>query len=127
MVLGSIAMITLLLINPGRLAAQNENKADKEKQRMEKLKTDLGLTDDQVKKVQDIETDSKTKMKALRESNKDGDMEAIRPQMQAIKKDKEDKLSAVLTKDQMAKYKEMNGKGMGHGRGDGSGGGRGGN
>ena len=36
----------------------------------------------------------------------------MRPQMQAIKKDRDEKLAAILSKDQMSKYNDLEAKRM---------------
>lgn len=71
----------------------------------EKMKTELSLSDDQYKKVYDINLKYGEKMHDIRKQ--DGDRQAKMNEVRDLNKAKNDELGAVLSKEQMDKYKEM--------------------
>jgi periplasmic protein CpxP/Spy len=73
---------------------------------LDRLTTELNLTDDQKPKVKAILEDHAKQMKELRDSNPTP--EDRRTKMQSIRKDMNDKLKEVLTDEQFTKYQEMN-------------------
>ena len=115
-----LALFCMLLF-ASSVTLHAQDKAAKEKERIEKLKTDLGINDDLAQKVLAIEKDSRQKMMDVRKSGVD--KEAMRPQMQAIRKDRDDKLAGILNKEQMSKYSDLEAKKM-QGRQGNPGGGR---
>ncbi len=82
------------------------DKAAKGKEKFEKLKTDLSLTDDQAKKVQDVMMEQREKMKGMKDDTtltpdqKKEKMKAGRAEVDA-------KISALLTPEQKAKWDAM--------------------
>lgn len=74
--------------------------------RVERMKTELNLTDDQTTQVKAILDDSRAKMEALR-GNSALSQEDRRSQMTAIYKTEQDKVDAILTPDQKTKYDAM--------------------
>ena len=114
--------IFCMLLFASSVTLHAQDKASKDKDRVEKLKSDLGINDDLAQKVLAIEKDSRQKMMDVRKSG-NGDKEAMRPQMQAIKKDRDDKLAGILNKEQMSKYTDLEAKKM-QGRQGNPGGGR---
>jgi protein CpxP len=75
-------------------------------QRMQMLKQQLSLTDDQTAQVKGIFADERTKLMALRDDTATPQADK-RGKMQAIRKEGEDKLDAILTPDQKTKYAAM--------------------
>jgi len=72
-------------------------------QRMERMSTDLNLTDAQKPKVKAVLEDSSKAMQGLRDLPQD----ERRPKMQSIREDETKKLKDILTPDQMEKYTKM--------------------
>jgi len=87
------------------------------KARMEKMKLHLGLTDDQVAKINKNRTDMMEKMKSLRENDK-MDMEKKREQMKELMKKQKEQMKSILTEEQMKKMQEgrKHGPGGKHGK-----------
>lgn len=82
------------------------DKAAKGKERLDKLKTDLALTDDQAKKVQDVMMEQREKMKGMKDDTaltKEQKME----NMKAGRAEVDAKISALLTPEQKAKWDAM--------------------
>ena len=79
-----LGVLTVLFLCGGPVHAHKMMSAD---EKVEKMKKNLSLTDDQVDKVRPIVQDYKDKMDGL-------------------KQDKESKLSSVLSVEQMNKYKK---------------------
>jgi Spy/CpxP family protein refolding chaperone len=77
--------------------------------RVERMKHELNLTDDQTTQVKAIFEDSRSKMEALR-GNASLPQEDRHTQMMAIHQTEEDKIHAVLTPDQKTKYDAMQAK-----------------
>ena len=76
-------------------------------QQMERMTTQLNLTDEQKPKVKAVLEDQQKKMQELR-SDSSLDQDARRQKMQTIRKDTEAKMKGILTDDQYTKYQEMN-------------------
>jgi Spy/CpxP family protein refolding chaperone len=74
--------------------------------RIERMKHELNLTDDQTAQVKAIFEDSRTKMEALR-GNSSLSQQDRRAQMMAIHQAEDDKIEALLTADQKTKYEAM--------------------
>lgn len=72
---------------------------------LDQMKTELALTPDQVTQISKIFDENRTKTQALRGQNLD--QQAMRTQMQVLRQDRTDKINAVLTADQKAKYATM--------------------
>jgi len=72
-------------------------------QRMEKLSTDLKLTDEQKPKVKAVLEESQKAMQGLRDVPQD----ERRTKMQSIMQDQNKKMKEILTPDQMEKYTKM--------------------
>lgn len=102
------------ILTPAQQATHKTVRQAKRKARSEKrlahMTTKLGLSADQVKKVQAIQADKHTKAQALRKSAK-GDRSAVRPQIKALRQDARKKINALLTPEQQATFKTM---GKGH-------------
>ena len=75
----------------------------------ERLKTALGLSDDQAAKVKQIMQDSRTAQKALRDDTTLKGKEK-KAKKDALVADRDTKIKAVLTPDQFAKFTEMEAK-----------------
>jgi Spy/CpxP family protein refolding chaperone len=74
--------------------------------RVERMKQELNLTDDQTSQVKAILEDGRTKMEALR-SNSSVSQDDRRSQMMSIRKGENDKIEALLTPDQKTKFATM--------------------
>jgi len=98
-ILFSIAL-TIVLSTFTTVEAQNGQRAEKAKARIEKLKTELNLSDAQVTSVKSILKENRSEMKEARQ-NKD------KAEMKDLAKETQEKILAVLTSDQQAKFKEM--------------------
>jgi Spy/CpxP family protein refolding chaperone len=72
-------------------------------QRMERMTTDLSLTDAQKPKVKAVLEESSKAMQGLRDLPQD----ERRPKMQSIMEDQNKKMKEILTPDQMEKYTKM--------------------
>lgn len=76
------------------------------KEKFEKLKTDLALTDDQARKVQDLMMEQREKMKGMKDDttlSKEQKME----KMKAGRAEVDAKISAILTPEQKTKWDQM--------------------
>ncbi|MFD2871533.1 hypothetical protein ACFS5N_03565 [Mucilaginibacter ximonensis] len=71
-----------------------------------RLKDKLSLTDDQVAKVTALYTTQVKVQDSLRTAS-NGDRQAQRPAMAALRKATNDKITALLTADQQEKFKKM--------------------
>jgi Spy/CpxP family protein refolding chaperone len=74
--------------------------------RMEKMKTTLNLTDDQVAKIQEQQKSSMEKAKEIRENTSLSE-EQKREQMMELRKAGHDNMNNILTADQLKKMEEM--------------------
>lgn len=74
--------------------------------RMEKMKTDLNLTDDQVAKIQEQQKSSMEKAKAIRENTSLSE-EQKSEQLMNLRKAGHDNMNKILTADQLKKMEEM--------------------
>lgn len=75
---------------------------------MEELKEGLQLSDDQEKQVREIITAGFETMREAREGMQDGgDREAMREKMQAMREEQTQKIKAVLSEEQFAKYEQI--------------------
>jgi Spy/CpxP family protein refolding chaperone len=82
----------------------SRHKADQEA-RMEKMKTRLGLSDDQAAKLKSNRAEMSGKMKALRE-NKSLSEEQKKEQMKELMKKQKESMKSVLTEEQLQKMNE---------------------
>ena len=96
--------ISLLGITSGH-AQQKMTPDQRVQMRMDKMKTELSLTDDQVSKIKPILMDAQQKMTALRNSG--GDPESMKAQRKTIMADSDKQVTALLTTDQQQKYNTM--------------------
>jgi hypothetical protein len=76
---------------------------ERAKQNTERLKTELALTADQEKKVQEINLASAKKMDEIFK-NSQGDRDAAREKIKVVKADQDKQIKALLTADQIKKY-----------------------
>jgi Spy/CpxP family protein refolding chaperone len=74
--------------------------------RMEKMKTDLNLTDDQVAKMQAQRESSIEQMKAIRENSSLSE-EQRKAQLMDLRKSNHDSMNNILTADQLKKKEEL--------------------
>ena len=73
--------------------------------RLAELKAKLNLTDAQVDQLKKIFADEREQMKALKD--KEGDKESKHTEMQKIRQGTREKIEAILTPEQKAKFAEM--------------------
>lgn len=92
--------LAVLMTSFGAINAHNGNRAEKAKAKIEKMKTELNLSDAQVASIQSILKDSKSERKEARQ-NKD------REEMKELAKETQGKIMNVLNSEQQAKFKEM--------------------
>ncbi len=90
------------------------------KERSEKMKAHLGLTDDQSAKLEKSRKEMGDKMKAIRE-NKALTEEQKREQMRELGKKQKEYMKTILTEEQLKKMKQGRKQGPGPGAGDGPG------
>jgi hypothetical protein len=69
----------------------------------------LGVTDEQAAKVKTILADSQAEMGEIRQSA-NGDFQAMMPKIQALRKETNTKVMALMTEDQKKTWKEMTGE-----------------
>ncbi len=74
---------------------------------MEELKESLELSDDQEKQVREIIVAGFETMRNAREEMQDGDRDAMREKMQAMREEQTTKIKAVLTEEQFTKYEAI--------------------
>ena len=103
---GLIACSTLATAQnaPGADAKKGGKKGYSIEQRMERMTTELNLTDEQKPKVKAVLEDEQKKMQELRDET---DRDARRTKMQEMRKESEKKMKAILNEDQFKKYQEM--------------------
>lgn len=92
--------LAVMISSFGNINAQNGQRAEKAKARIDKMKTELNLTDAQVTSIKSILKDTKSERKEARQA-KD------REEMKELAKETQDKIMNVLTSEQQAKFKEM--------------------
>lgn len=87
-------------------------------QQVDRLKTSLSLTDDQVTKATAIYTVQAKSQDSLRTAMAGGDRAAMRPAQMALRTATDAKIKAILTPDQAATYqKQIDARAAGGGRG----------
>ncbi|MEL7118704.1 MAG: T9SS type A sorting domain-containing protein [Bacteroidota bacterium] len=98
-----IAMLSTIL-----LTAQNDNNRGRRQggDRIEMLTQQLNLTDDQVAQIQALETDFKTKMKALRDQDFES-QEDRKTAFQALRAEQETAFNNILTEEQQAELSAL--------------------
>ena len=75
---------------------------------LDRLQTELGLSAEQMVKVEKIFTAQAEERRGMfEEAQQNGDRAAMREAMQAMQAETEKKLATVLTDEQMVKYREM--------------------
>lgn len=90
-------------------AEGKEKFANMAKERGARMKTELGLTEEQSAKMRSNRQEMAEKMKAIRENSSMG-MEQKREQMKEMMKKQKEYLKTVLTDEQLKKFKEMRDK-----------------
>ncbi len=73
---------------------------------MDKMKSRLGLTDEQTTKIKENRADFQTKMKAIR-ADQNLTAEQKKEQIQSLSKEQHEKMQSILTPEQKAKMKTM--------------------
>ncbi len=76
------------------------------KERMEKMKTELGLSNDQGNRLNELNKNIAEKFKSIRE-NEALSQEQKKVQMQALKQKQKEELKSILTEEQLQKMKEI--------------------
>ena len=106
---------------------RGQRNPEAQKKRQQEMYAQLNLSAAQIVKVEEISAKYQAKRKATRDGN-NGDREAMRGEMEKQREEQSKELSSVMTKEQFAKYLEIQKtqrRGRG-GRGGGPPGGRGG-
>lgn len=95
-------------MGPGGMGGNFDPAAFVDRQ-MEELKESLQLTDEQEKQVREIIVAGFETMRDAREGMQDGngDFEAMREKMQAMREEQNQKIKAVLSEEQFAKYEQI--------------------
>ena len=89
-----------------KMKLERKSKAEAfEKNRMEKMKTELGLTNEQVEKFNKIHVSTRSQMKSISD-NTQLDKTQKREQMQAIMKKHKEELNSIYTDEQKKKLEE---------------------
>ena len=109
--IAALALGGLLAFSTIAMAADADTKAARKggknrfsvEQRLEKMSTDLKLTDEQKPKVKTVLEETSKSMQGLREVPQD----ERRAKMQSIREKEVTKLKEILTPDQMEKYKKV--------------------
>lgn len=78
---------------------------------MDRVKTELGLSDDQSAKIKALQTDSRTKIKGIRD-NQSLSEDQKKQQITAAMKEQRDNMHKILTPDQLKKMESMRSKHM---------------
>jgi len=86
------------------------------KMRLERLTKELGLTPEQVKQMEVVFNEDEQQMAKMREEM-GGDREAMRAKMEKFRADREARVSAILTPEQLKKYGEINARFQQRGQG----------
>jgi Spy/CpxP family protein refolding chaperone len=96
-------------MGPGGMGGGNFDPAAFVDRQMEELKESLELSDEQEKQVREIITAGFETMRQAREEMQDGsgDREAMREKMQAMREEQTQKIKAVLSEEQFAKYEQI--------------------
>ena len=102
----AVALGTLVVCNLA--TAQDASKKGKQgrmsaEQRVEQMKKDLNLTDEQVPKVKAVLEDQQKKMQELRSET---DQTARRTKMREIMEQTQTKMKGILTEEQLTKWQE---------------------
>ena len=103
---GLIACSTLATAQnaPGADAKKGGKKGFSVEQQMERLTTELTLTDEQKPKVKAVLEDQQKKFQELRDES---DQDTRRSKMQELRKETEKKMKGILNEEQFKKYQEM--------------------
>ncbi|MDR1738574.1 MAG: DUF4890 domain-containing protein [Candidatus Symbiothrix sp.] len=104
---------TMIFAQPGQRGQVNPE--EMAKRQTERMKTELKLSDEQVVLVDSINVAYAKKQAELFQSSGD-DREAMREKMMALNTEKNKAIEAVLTEEQVKKFKESNAQRMGGGR-----------
>jgi Spy/CpxP family protein refolding chaperone len=102
--------VSVAIAQEGKVPANKRDKAPRTMQaqerghRMDQMKTELGLTEDQVAKIKAIHKSSKVKP----EGPKAELTEAQKAEMKKARQEEAAKIRAVLTKEQQVKFDQMN-------------------
>lgn len=78
---------------------------------MDRMKTELGLSDDQSAKIKSLQADTRTKIKGIRDNQSLSDDQKKQQVMAAMKEQREN-MNKVLTPDQLKKMEDMKAKRM---------------
>lgn len=91
---------------PRRDGRRGQRDPEAQKKRQQEMYAQLNLSEAQKVKVEEISAKYQVKRKAFVENN-NGDREAMRGEMQKQREDQNKELSGVMTKEQFAKYLEI--------------------
>jgi periplasmic protein CpxP/Spy len=100
---GLLAFSTIAMAQDTGKDAKKGKRGFSAEQRLERMSTELKLTDEQKPKVKTVLEESSKKMQGLRDVPQD----ERRTKMQEIRDEENKKLKEILTPDQQEKYKKM--------------------
>jgi len=102
----AIVAVTISLTGITVGHAQQKMSPDQRVQmRIDKMKTELNLSDDQISKIKPILMDAQQKMMDMRKSG--ADPEAMKTQRKSIMMDSDKQITALLNPEQQQKYNTM--------------------
>jgi Spy/CpxP family protein refolding chaperone len=97
-------------VQKNKLALYKKERGEKMKEmaqkRMDKMKTDLSLTDDQVAKIQDVKKSMMEQAKAIKENSSLTEQQK-KEQFMNLRKTSHDNINKILTADQLRKKEQM--------------------
>ena len=100
----------LLLVGTIAFAQPERGKRPNPEEMIQKEKESVlnldGITDEQTAKIEEAYASMKTQAEELRK-NSEGEREAVREKMQALRKEKDEKLASILSEEQYDAYKEL--------------------
>lgn len=108
-----LSLVVCLAIGSASWAQTTEQPEENKKARIEKLKSELDLSEEQVQKIKTVFRDQREERKELSAQRKNIDSEvkeekeAMRLKAKALKEDRDAALSEILSKEQFEKYKLM--------------------
>ncbi len=107
-----VLLVFVAVVTVGSMMAQapqeggRRNGGDRSKEQLERMKTDLNLTPDQVAKIEVVLKEEQKTMMELR-ANGSGDRDKMREEMMKMRTARETKMKEILTPEQLQKQAEI--------------------
>jgi hypothetical protein len=96
-----------LWAQPGGNGRGPSDPAQRAEMQTARMKEELGLSAKQAEKVKAINEKYANKMREMRAANQDGDRQAMRESMSALRQEQAEELQTVLTAEQFEKWQQM--------------------